>query len=135
MENPIPVQLAQAALAVLLGAGLGFCYDFLRLMPLAKWLSQLLFGFVLLPSLILFGLYAGQGEFRIFFLPMMLGGALVYFLLLSPPVRAFGTRFWSFLHNFFQKILFFLKKPLFILKKIVYNNKAIMGNQERKHEK
>ena len=90
MELPVLFQAEQFAQAVLLGGLLGLVYDLLRaprkLLPKLAGVLDALFLLALLLSLLFFALYAGQGQFRLFFFPGILLGAAGYFLVLSPVV-------------------------------------------------
>ena len=111
MELPVLFQAEQFAQAVLLGGLLGLVYDLLRaprkLLPKLTGVLDALFLLALLLSLLFFALYAGQGQFRLFFFPGILLGAAGYFLVLSPVIlraltgllRCFG----QFLHTILQR--------------------------------
>lgn len=136
MELPVLFQAEQFAQAVLLGGLLGLVYDLLRaprkLLPKLAGILDALFLLALLLSLLFFALYAGQGQFRLFFFPGILLGAAGYFLVLSPVIlraltgllRCFG----QFLHTILQpvrfcakKIFSFFEKPLCKKQKMGYN--------------
>ena len=86
MELPVLFQAEQFAQALLLG----LVYDLLRaprkLLPKLAGVLDALFLLALLLSLLFFALYAGQGQFRLFFFPGIILGAAGYFLALSPVV-------------------------------------------------
>lgn len=90
MELPVLFQAEQFAQAVLLGGLLGLVYDLLRaprrFLPKLGTMLDALFLLLLFLSLLGFALYAGQGQFRLFFFPGILLGAAGYFLVLSPVI-------------------------------------------------
>lgn len=134
MELPVSLQCVELLRAAALGFGLGLYYDVLRCIRgrsrVLTHLFDLLFGLTLLLSLLLFALYAGRGDFRLFAFVGILCGASLYFLLLSPlvcrllravfrailaPFRFFRRRFCFFSKKFYK----FCKKTLFKTKKVV----------------
>ena len=136
MELPVLFQAEQFAQALLLGGLLGLVYDLLRaprkFLPKLAGILDALFLLALLLSLLFFALYAGQGQFRLFFFPGILLGAAGYFLALSPVVlraltgllRGLG----KILHGILQpvrfcakKIFSFFEKPLCKKQKMGYN--------------
>ena len=118
MELPVLFQAEQFAQALLLGGLLGLVYDLLRaprkFLPKLAGILDALFLLALLLSLLFFALYAGQGQFRLFFFPGILLGAAGYFLALSPVVlraltgllRGLG----KILHGILQPVRFCAKK-------------------------
>ena len=83
--------------AVLLGGALGLLYDLLRAL---RSLGGRVWGgvldsvyCVLSVSLLFFFVMAGDGELRLFFLAGALGGAVLFFCLLSPILRPLWD-FW-----------------------------------------
>ena len=124
MELPVLFQAEQFAQAVLLGGLLGLVYDLLRaprrFLPKLGTMLDALFLLLLFLSLLGFALYAGQGQFRLFFFPGILLGAAGYFLVLSPVIlraltgllRCFG----QFLHTILQPVRFCAKKFSVFLK-------------------
>ena len=111
MELPVLFQAEQFAQAVLLGGLLGLVYDLLRaprrFLPKLGTMLDALFLLLLFLSLLGFALYAGQGQFRLFFFPGILLGAAGYFLTLSQPVLgSFCIRSCS-RYGFAQKIFQF----------------------------
>ena len=120
MELPVLFQAEQFAQAVLLGGLLGLVYDLLRaprkLLPKLTGVLDALFLLALLLSLLFFALYAGQGQFRLFFFPGILLGAAGYFLVLSPVIlRALTGTVLR------KKIFSFFEKPLCKKQKMGYN--------------
>ena len=78
MELPVLLQAEQFAQALLLGGLLGLVYDLLRaprrFLPKLGTMLDALFLLLLFLSLLGFALYAGQGQFRLFFFPGILLG-------------------------------------------------------------
>ena len=90
-------QLAMFFRSVLLGGALGLLYDLLRAL---RSLGGRVWGgvldsvyCVLSVSLLFFFVMAGDGELRLFFLAGALGGAVLFFCLLSPILRPLWD-FW-----------------------------------------
>ena len=122
MNLSVSYQLHQFLLSVNLGVALAFLWTFFRALRMARprltHLCDLLFGLILLPTLLLFALYVGNGQFRIFFFPgIFLGAALCFFFpcpyvlrillaafrLFAAGIRLFCLPFRIFL-KFFHKI-------------------------------
>ena len=126
MELPVLFQAEQLALAIVLGGVLGLFYDLLRaprkLLPKLGTMLDALFLLALLLSLLLFALYVGQGQFRLFFFPGMFLGAAGYFLALSPLVLRLFTGllrgFGRILHIILQPVRFCAKKFSVFLKNL-----------------
>ncbi|MCI8525051.1 MAG: hypothetical protein HFF17_03845 [Oscillospiraceae bacterium] len=126
MEQPVSLHAAQFLLACGLGAALGLFYDLLRALRrrrprLTRGLDAL-YCAVLLPALLLFALYAGRGQFRLFFYPALALGAAGYFLTLSRGVLRSLDRFYRVIHGVFRALTaparFFSKKTAILAKKI-----------------
>ena len=83
MELPLTLQGQQFLLAALMGVVFGLLYDFLRgLRRTARWTTHLLDVLFVLSFLfgsLLFALWIGNGEYRVFMLPGILLGMLLYF--------------------------------------------------------
>jgi hypothetical protein len=90
MENPISLQLAQAASALALGLAAGFFYDLLRAFRrrfkggIVTALSDLVFWLAVGSALFVFGLTLGGGQPRLFVLVLAFIGGWVYFAAVSP---------------------------------------------------
>jgi spore cortex biosynthesis protein YabQ len=101
MQLPVPLQTLQFLLSAVMGIALGVHYDILRVLRGSrKWLTQLLdlwFCLTTLLLLLLFALYAGQGQFRLFFFLGTGIGAMLWFLTLSRPFRFVLGKFFHFL--------------------------------------
>ena len=86
-----------------------------------------LFLLLLFLSLLGFALYAGQGQFRLFFFPGILLGAAGYFLVLSPVILRALTGllrcFRQFLHTILQPVRFCAKKFSVFLKNLFARSK------------
>ena len=98
MEQPLWTQGSRFLLAVALGVAYGLHYDLLRgLRRNLRWLTPLLdLWFVLswLVGNLLFGLYAGDGQFRIYMLVGSLLGSAAYFLTLSRLILPLFSKMW-----------------------------------------
>lgn len=97
MGNYISEQLAMFLRAILLGGSLGLVYDLfgaVRSLGGRIWggLLDVLYCALAVSSLFLF-VMAGGGEMRIFVLAGALGGAVLFFCLLSRPLRPLWA-FW-----------------------------------------
>lgn len=136
MGNAIPVQLAQFFRSILLGGTLALTYDIaraLRVLGGTGW-ELLLDTAVSLGSI--FSLFllvmAEEGELRLFILLGTLGGAVLFFVLLSPvlrPVLCFWVDVFVIPIRLSYKIL---RKLQFLLKKVFsFPHKwfTIIGNQ------
>ena len=90
MELPVSLQLRELELALALGAALGLVYDLLRPLRRGSFFTVLCDGLwclLSLASLLLFTLYAGRGQLRLFALAgMALSGGL-WLGLISPLIR------------------------------------------------
>lgn len=146
MELPLLLQGSQFLLSALLGLCYGLLYDFLRglrrSLPGLTHLADLLFALCLLACNLLFALYVGGGEYRIFMLLGSALGAAAYFFTLRRlflPVSCFFWRVITFpirmIRQLLQKTLKKIikiaknaKKHLFKKKKIGYNKKTPLKN-------
>lgn len=131
MELPLGLQGRQFLLAAALGLALGLHYDILRgLRRTARPLTAVLdlwFALTILISGLLFALYAGNGEYRIFMAVGTACGMTAYFLTLSRLILPLSVRFWRILTwplrvagRFFGKNLEKMKK---IAKKLFASRK------------
>lgn len=128
MGNEIPVQLAQFLRSILLGSTLALFYDLTRALSALggrRWemLLDILLSISAAAALFLL-VMAEEGELRLFILLGTLGGAVLFFSLLSGalrPIWAFwvelilfplrlGNTFLKKLHVFFKKAFSFLRK-------------------------
>lgn len=128
MGNEIPVQLAQFLRSILLGGTLALCYDLVRALRSlggAVWASILdvLVSFGAAASVFLF-VMAEDGELRLFILLGVVGGAVLFFSLLSGalrPVWAFWIGLllmpWRLGRKVFKKLELFFKKGFSFLRK------------------
>jgi spore cortex biosynthesis protein YabQ len=114
-------QTAEFALALLLGAGLGFVYDFMRItrgrVPLRGITAGLdvLFWAVCAAASFWFAMSVGGGELRVFAMVAISLGIVLYFTLLSSFVRTIGFVISDGLAELF-KVIF---RPIFgVAKKI-----------------
>lgn len=89
MELPVSLQVVQLAWAAALGAGLAVQYDVLRVirrrLRRTTHLLDLFFWLTTLAACLLFALYVGQGQFRLFFFVGIGCGSSLWFLTLSRP--------------------------------------------------
>ena len=89
MEISVSAQAALLAGALLLGAAVGLLYDFFRILrvriplKLLGALLDLVFWLAVTAALFVYAVAAGDGAVRIYLVLGVLGGATVYFLLLS----------------------------------------------------
>ncbi|MBQ3216981.1 MAG: spore cortex biosynthesis protein YabQ [Oscillospiraceae bacterium] len=152
MELPLIFQGGQFLLSLALGTFYGLCYDLIKGLRLSiPWLTHLLdfiFGLFCLFGNLLFALYAGDGEYRIFmFLGTCLGAGL-YFLVLSRLFLPLSRLLWRFLTLPLRKLLqffgFLLRKCGKFLKNIFsswkksyiikkYHKKTYQGDLEEKN--
>ena len=128
MGNEIPLQLAQFLRSILLGSSLALLYDISRVLrPMGGLLWEIILdsvtGIGAAVSIFLM-VMAEDGELRLFILAGVLGGAILFFCLLSPqlrPILQFWTRFFLFplrlgyiflrkLQKLFKKLFSFLWK-------------------------
>lgn len=112
MGNIISEQLMLFLRSVLLGGVLGLLYDLLR--PFRRlggrlWggLLDALYGLTAISGVFFF-VMAGDGELRVFILMGALGGGVLFFCLLSQPMRPL----WDFWTAFFLKPVLWLKNFL-----------------------
>ena len=114
MELPVSFQAAQFGLSVLFALGLGLLYDWLRsvrrTVPALQDVCDGLFCLLLGAGLLLFALYVGRGQFRLFFFVGMLAGLILYFLLLSPLLLPVFCAAQRFLRALLAPARFLLKK-------------------------
>lgn len=128
MGNEIPVQLAQFLRSILLGGTLALCYDLVRALRSlggVVWESVLdvLVSFGAAASVFLF-VMAEDGELRLFILLGALGGAVLFFSLLSSALRPVWA-FWIDVllvplrlgKKLLRKLEFFSKKGFSFLQK------------------
>ena len=111
MQLPLALQTVQFLLSALLGVSMSLLYDVFRAIRgrvKAACLLDGLFGLVLVLGMLLFALYPGRGEFRIFMYIGMLFGVVFYFLTLSP----FVMRFLSLLARAVSKLLHLIGRVL-----------------------
>ena len=112
MGNIISEQLLLFLRSVLLGGVLGLIYDLLRPLrrlgdPLWGGLLDALYAFAAVSGVFFF-VMAGDGELRVFILLGALGGAVLFFCLLSQPMRPL----WDFWTAIFLKPALWLKNFL-----------------------
>lgn len=111
MNLPVVWQIGQFLWSVGLGAALALVWTLLRAMrtlrPGLTHLCDALFGLLLTPTLLLFALYAGHGQFRLFFFPGIALGAALFFLLPGPYVHRMFLAFF----RISVKILHFVALP------------------------
>jgi len=92
MELDMSFQLYQASSALLLGLSIGLFYDFLKAIrrraggAKLTFFTDILFWLSVATALFVQTMTVGRGELRIFMQVANAGGALLYFLVLSPAV-------------------------------------------------
>lgn len=119
MGNEIPLQLAQFLRSILLGGTLALLYDItraLRLLGGRLWeiVLDVLISISSVFALFLF-VMAEEGELRLFILMGTAGGAVLFFILLSPffrPVLAFWVDLMLIPFRLGHKILRKMQKKL-----------------------
>ena len=128
MGNEIPLQLAQVLRAILLGSILALGYDFVRALHCLGgkiWATTLdiLVSLSATLSIFLF-VMAEEGELRLFLLLGTLGGAVLFFSLLSGilrPIWAFWIDLFLFplhlLEALWRKLVIFFKKAFSFVRK------------------
>lgn len=132
MELPLAFQGSQFLLAALLGAVYGLVYDLFRglrrtahgLTPVLDFLICLVF----LCGNLLFALYIGLGEYRIFMAVASAMGAALYFLTLGRLFLPVFCTFWRLFFLPFRKICYFLCK---IFKKMQKYRKNLFSFHEK----
>lgn len=114
MNLPVTAQMVQFGCAVALGFCLALFWSFLRALrtesPRLVHLCDGLFGLVLLPTLLLFALYVGDGRFRLFFFPGIALGCACFFLLLGSLSQRVFRVFWGTIRAVIQFIRKFSQK-------------------------
>lgn len=147
MGNEIPQQLAQFFRSILLGSCLALFYDIIRVLQLhggKLWeiILDSIIGITTAASLF-FMIMAEDGELRLFILMGVLGGAVLFFCLISSPLRPilsfwihffliplhFGFKILKLLRIFFKKVFSFLKKWFTITVTIILR----LSRGEREH--
>ena len=125
MELPVSLQTVQLVLSIVLGIGLGIYYDLLRAVrERLRFLTHLLdflFCFGTLIAALLFALYAGFGEFRLFFFVGIGGGLILWFLTLSHPFRWVLRKILRLILTPIRLLWHFLKKICKKIKEIAKN--------------
>lgn len=127
MGNEIPRQLAQFFRSILMGGALALVYDMARALHVLGGKAWEIFLDAIVSIGAVFALFllmmAEEGELRLFILIGTLGGAVLFFSLVSPslrPVLAFwidlslvpfrlGHKISSKMQIFFKKVFSFLK--------------------------
>lgn len=128
MGNEIPLQLTQFLRSILLGSTLALFYDLTRALrvPLGRTWEVLLDILVSIGSVLSVFLFimAEDGELRLFILFGAIGGAILFFSLLSAPMRPIWS-FWIDLallpvqlcNTLVQKLFLFFKKAFSFFRK------------------
>ena len=105
---PVSLQGRQILTAVGLGLSLGGVYDLLRgfrrIRPGCTWLMDLIFGLLLLISLLWFMLYPGLGMLRGYDLLAVCAGAVLWFWGLGPVFLPAWMAFLRGITAFFQQL-------------------------------
>ncbi|MDD4715418.1 MAG: spore cortex biosynthesis protein YabQ [Oscillospiraceae bacterium] len=101
-------QAAAFAGAVALGLAVGLVYDILRILRvrlknrLLSGILDLIFWIIVIAAVFLYALSAGDGQVRIFMALGLMGGGMLYFCLLSPPMLWLGYRIADFISLLFR---------------------------------
>lgn len=145
MGNEISLQLTQFLRSILLGSMLALFYDLTRALriPLGRtWevLLDILVGIGSVLSVFLF-VMAEDGELRLFILFGAVGGAVLFFSLLSAPLRPIWS-FWVGLallpvhlcHALIQKLFIFFKKAFSFFRKWIIVIGTPMRSTRRKEQ-
>lgn len=148
MGNEIPLQLAQFFRAALLGSTLALLYDLTRALsaPGGKLLEGLMDTLISVASVLSLFLFvmAEEGELRLFILLGAVGGAVLFFSVLSSvlrPIWAFwvgvllfplhlGDIIFKKLHLFFKKVFSFCRRWF----TIIGIPKPSSDGEEREHD-
>lgn len=149
MGNEIPRQLAQFFRSILMGGTLALLYDTVRALRVLGGRAWEILLDTLVSISSVFALFllvmAEEGELRLFILLGTLGGAVLFFSLISPSLRPI-LAFWVELslspirlsHKFFGKIQLFFKKVFSFLRRWFTIKVTQLGcslRRERKHGK
>ncbi|MBE6992608.1 MAG: hypothetical protein E7430_08550 [Ruminococcaceae bacterium] len=149
MELPVSLQSWQFCACLLAGLALAAIYDILkmlrRLTRLPYWPMDIIFSLVLLLTVPALALYVGGGDFRLFFFPALVLGAVFWFITISPlfsavmlwigdifglcvriltvPVRALKNKI-NFLIQKSKNIFQFIKK-CYTIKKVTITSESL----------
>lgn len=120
MNLPVATQFVQFLCSVALGFCLAPLWSLLRALRIARpklvHLCDGVFGLILLPTLLLFALYVGNGRFRIFFFPGITLGCVLFFRLFGSITHRIFLIWFRTLHtilHFPRKISGKFTKKLF----------------------
>ena len=136
MELSLSMQLAQAAVSVLFGAGLGLYYDLLRMPRLlfpgriSTVLCDLLFCFGALIGLFVLGLGPGEGQLRLFMCLFSLAGFVLWRLAPGRFLRAGEYAFAAVLKHSAQIAAAKAHFALHKLKKCAFFQKKSLQTEE-----
>lgn len=145
MGNEIPRQLAQFLRSILMGGTLALLYDAVRALRVLGGTAWEILLDTLVSISSVFALFllvmAEEGELRLFILLGALGGAVLFFSLVSPslrPILAFWVKLSLFPVHFgykiFRKMQIFLRKVFSFLKrwftiKVTYMGCSLFGGR------
>ena len=151
MGNEIPRQLAQFFRSILMGSTLALLYDTVRALRVLGGTAWEILLDTLVSISSVFALFllvmAEEGELRLFILLGTLGGAVLFFSLVSPslrPILAFWVKLSLFPvhlgHKFFGKMQIFLKKVFSFLRrwftiKVTHMGCSLWGEREHGKQK
>ncbi len=145
MGNEIPLQLTQFLRSILLGSTLALFYDLTRALriPLGRTWEVMLDILVSVGSVLSVFLFimAEDGELRLFILFGSVGGAILFFSLLSAPLRPIWS-FWLDLallpahlcNTLVQKLFVFFKKAFSFFRKWFTIMGTPMRSMKRKEQ-
>ena len=136
MDIKLSTQLAQAAISVLWGAGLGLYYDFLRLPRLlfpgrvSTAVCDMFFCFGALLGLFILGLGPGEGQLRLFMCLFTLAGFVLWRLAPGHFLRAAEHTFAAALKHSAQIVAAKARIALHKLKKCAFFQKKSLQTEE-----
>ena len=120
-----------------LGAAIGLLYDFFRILrvrlrlPLLGSVLDLLFWLAVTAAIFVYAVAAGNGEVRIYMLLSILGGAVLYFLLLSRWALKLGYLLADFLGLLWKIGTAPVRGALLLLKKMIKTAKKMLPLSEK----
>ena len=121
MTLPVLSQLRQFLWSVALGSVLALLWVLLRALhtvqPRLTHFCDAVFSLILTPILLLFALYAGEGLFPVFFVPGILGGALLFLKIPGRYIEHAACAFFRIVFRFLHILFRLLRQFIRIFKK------------------